>query len=130
MTAERDYQPMLRHAENLQYLSGYLSPQDLQRQRQTLEAFRQRRREFVYELVRSGEPADTLIPTVAQDLDAIEATSEYHPGAIEFLREELDRHIAKQLGSNPLQRFVTRWGVPTLGVLGVIAYAWARYAGG
>jgi hypothetical protein len=127
MTPLRNYRPMLVLADDLQGFGGYLGPEAKQQRNRLQTQFDQKRREFVYDLIKSEPDRGLLWPTVAGDLDRIEASGEHHPGAIDLVREELEKHIAKQVGNHPILRFATRWALPAIAAGAAILHFYLQY---
>ena len=123
----RLYRDLLIMGGELQDYSGYMSQQDVRDKQQLQARFDAERRAFVYDLIREREQAAAAhIASVSADLDRIEATREYREDAIDYVREELAKHIERQAGNGRFMRFAVRWGPPTLGVVLAILYLYVQ----
>ncbi len=107
-----DYRPMLELADELELFTGYMDTARQQEAGKVRQTYDQKRREFVYDLIKSEPDRSLLWPKVAADLDRMETAGEHYPGAIDRVRADLQKHIAKQAGSHPILRFATRWALP------------------
>lgn len=107
-----NYRPMLELADEMALFQRYLSPEEEKACAKIEGAFNDERRKFVYDLIKDDVPPGEHIALVERDLDRIGATGNHYEFAIQHVRDELHRHIEKQLGSSPLMRVVTRWGPP------------------
>ena len=111
-----DFESLLDLARELESYSGYMSSADKRARDRLRQKFDQRRREIVYSLLREGPSADYLALSVGTRLNAIKARANYDEATIDFVRRELERHIAKQGAAHPVLRFGVRWAAPAAAV--------------
>jgi len=116
-----DYEPMLKLADELQTYRGYLDSTDQGKIVTLRQSFDQKRREFIYRRIRRAPDHSGLWFMVSTELNRIKASGEHYPDAVDFVRAELETHIAKQVRSHPIRRLVTRWALP--GVAAALAIA-------
>jgi len=118
----RDYTVMLELSQELQLYSGYLDTNGIKKRGEVIGRFDSARRKFVYELFQDRpNDAELALPAILADLDRISVEERFGDETVAYVREQLTKHIRKQAGNNPFQRFVTRWGPPA--VMGVIVVA-------
>lgn len=125
----RDYNEMLNAAAELQDFTGFMSTETRQRMNRVQMQFDGARRRFVYERFHEGIEHATIWPSVSADLDRISEQRIMREDAIDYTREQLDKHIARQAKNTPLKRFVVRWGPPTGALLLAIAYEVVKLKG-
>jgi hypothetical protein len=126
-TTERDYRSLLEYAFVLEHdFSGYLSSEGVAARNKAKATFDGERRAFVYALFKEGLDPASLVPAIVADLDRMARDQTYDETALAFLREQLIQHIKAATRQNSLQRFVLRWGPPTLVVVIGLAYAYLK----
>jgi len=125
----RDYNEMLNAAAELQDFTGFMSTETRQQMSRVQTQFDGARRRFVYERFHEGIAHAAIWPSVSADLDRISEQRIMREDAIDYTREQLEKHIARQANNTPLKRFVVRWGPPTGALLLAIAYEVVKLKG-
>jgi hypothetical protein len=129
----RDYSALLELSQELQIYSGYLDTKGIQEKNGLIGRFDWARRKFIDELCQDWpDDADLALPAVLADLERISAAGHFGDETVAYVRQQLTKHIRKQAGKNPFQRFVTHWTPPTMmGVAAVAAlyFFYLRFSG-
>ena len=125
----RDYNKMLEAAAELQDYTGFMSTQTRQQMNRVQAQFDGARRRFVYERFHEGIGHAAIWPAVSADLDRISQQRIMREDAIDYTREQLEKHIARQARNTPLKRFVVRWGPPAGMILLAIAFEVVKLRG-
>jgi hypothetical protein len=125
----RNYNVMLEAAAELQDYTGFMSTETQKQMSRVRAHFDGARRRFVYERFHEGIEHATIWPSVSADLDRISEQRIIREDAIDYTREQLEKHIARQANNTPLKRFAVRWGPPTGAILLAIAYEVAKLKG-
>ena len=124
----RDYRELLELSQELQYYERFLNTETLKEKNKLQARFDGERRAFVYALFKEGSEKRALAPSVSAELDAISANSpDYGDSTVDYVREQLLKHIGKAVDHHPVQRFVVRWGPPAAAAVAMIAYAYVRF---
>jgi hypothetical protein len=119
-----NYRPLLELADDLAGHQRYCGPEEERAAQKIEQAFAAERRKFVYELIGGGGSSEALLASIDRDLDRVAATGNHYEFAIDHVRADLHRHVAKQLGSSRPMQLLTRWGPP---VGAAIAFAVVAY---
>ena len=129
----RDYAALLELSQELQFYGGYLDTKGIQERGEVVGRFDSARRKFVYERCQDRpDDVELALPAILADLDRISAEGHFGDETVAHVRYELTKHIRKQAGKNPFQRFVTRWGPPTMMAVFAAAalyYLYLRFSG-
>ena len=122
----RYYQDLLDASHELLAYDGYLSTARLTEKNQVQATFDAARRAFVYDLFKEGMEKSAIWPSVSADLDEIDRANPHAGPALDYVREQLERHIGRQMGAHPIVRFAIRWGPPAGTAIAVLVYFYLK----
>jgi hypothetical protein len=126
----RDYSALMNLAVELENFFGFLTTEELDAQGKIQRAFNSARNIFAYDALKTGEPAEDVKSSIAEEMAEMERGEPEWAPIYAFVRREVFERIDTESAKKPLVRKIVRWTPAAIGVAVAIAYFSVRMFSG